>query len=366
MAANQIEPIGEGLKKIILSGYNNNVYSAASVGVYWRSHERDYFFETYCGTTDEKRAVKVTESTLFDLASLTKPLVTLLSILALIDEKKLFWSDRIKKFFPLEECGSYKDVTIYNLLCHASGLPSHKEYWHELYRMGNEDKKRWLSQRILDEERIDRTNCTHVYSDLGYILLGFIIEEITGKGLADFWKEKIVKPLGLEKQLIFPECGKKEKDNYAATLSFDQKKQLQGEVHDDNCRAMGGVGGHAGLFGTTSGVLKLCRQLLSIIKGNENVLPFSRGTLLQAIARVAISEWSAGFNMVSGNGSSSGDYFSQGSIGHLGFTGTSFWIDPDKELTVVLLTNRVLKGGDLRGIKALRPHIHNYIVEQWR
>lgn len=366
MVDKKAETIEEGIKKILLKGCNNNVFSAASVGVSFRSHEREYCFETYCGTTDEKRAVTVTECTLFDLASLTKPLVTLLSILVLIDEKKLFWGDQIKTFFPPDECGPYKDVTIYHLLCHASGLPPHKEYWHELCRMDTEHKKRWLIHRVLNEDRTDRTTSKHVYSDLGYILLGFIIEEKTGIDLANFWKEKIVTPLGLERQLLFPECGKNKKHNYAATRSFDQKQQLQGEVHDDNCRAMGGGGGHAGLFGTTSGVLELCRQLLGIIKGNKSVLPFSRETLLQAISQVGRSEWTAGFNMVSASGSSSGNYFSPGSIGHLGFTGTSFWIDPEKELIVVLLTNRVLKGGDQRGIKALRPHVHNYIVEQLR
>ena len=176
------------------------------------------------------------------------------------------------------------------------------------------------------------------------------------------------KPLGLKESLHYPRsCNKIKKERYVATGTCRWSgRRLKGIVHDDNCRFYGEICGHAGLFGTAPAVLALCRELLLLLKGERSRLTISPEVFAQACSPLGTSEWTAGFNRRSDDESSSGDYFSSQSIGHLGFTGTSFWIDPEQDLVVVILTNRVIKGDDQEGIKKLRPEIHNMIVEHLR
>lgn len=365
MASMHKKNILKGIESILLSGCNKNIFSAASVALYYNGLGKNEPFAISCGCTDNLRDVKIDNSTFFDLASLTKPLVTLLSILSLIDKNKLSWSDTIYTVLPEYKPHYYLDVDIYHLLCHSSGLPAHREYWRALETIDTRKRKQWLISEILSEKKVFKKGSKHLYSDLGYLLLGFIVEEITGLDLACYWNESIAKPMGLESELFFPVPYPARIDNFAVTSASDQNR-LQAVVHDDNSRALGGITGHAGLFGTASGVIKICQELLHSINGKKNSLPFSTQTLKRACLRVGYSEWTAGFNTPSRHGSSSGKYFSEKSIGHLGFTGTSFWIDPVKQLAVVLLTNRVIKGGKQEGIKELRPYLHNYVIEQLR
>lgn len=365
MVSMQKTNILKGIEKILLSACNKNVFSASSVALYDNGLGNNEHFKISCGYTDDYRDVKIDNSTFFDLASLTKPLVTLLSILLLIDKNKLSWSDTIDLVLPGYKPHFYLDVDIYHLLCHSSGLPAHREYWRALDKIDTRKRRQWLISEILSEKEVFKKGSKHLYSDLGYLLLGFIVEEITGLNLACYWNESIAKPMGLECELFFPVPCPARVDNFAVTSASDQSR-LQAVVHDNNSRALGGITGHAGLFGTASGVIKLCQEILHSLNGKKNSLPFSTQTLKRACSKVGDSEWTAGFNMPSRHGSSSGKYFSEKSIGHLGFTGTSFWIDPVKQLAVVLLTNRVIKGEKQEGIKELRPYVHNYIVEQLR
>ena len=273
------------------------------------------------------------------------------------------WFDTVDTFFPECSADRCKDISIYHLLCHASGLPAHRVYWPELEKMAVEKRKRWLIGRIINEEREYRLGEKNLYSDLGYLLLGFIVEEKSGKNLADFWQKTIARPLGVEYDLFFPPCLPDRSYRFVAT-SVEEKRSMPGFVHDDNCRALGGICGHAGLFGTASAVLTVCQELLYSLNKKEHRLPFSHQTLKRACLRAGDSDWTAGFCLPSRQDSSSGIYFSEQSIGHLGFTGTSFWIDPVKKLAVVLLTNRVMMGDERDGIKELRPRIHNCIAEQ--
>ena len=365
MVPTQKKNIVKGIEKILLSGRNKNIFSAASVAFFDNGLAKDEHFTISCGCTDDSKTVKIDNSTFFDLASLTKPLVTLLSILTLIEKKELSWFDTVDTLLPGYNPHYYMDVDIYHLLCHSSGLPAHREYWRALETIDTGERKQWLICEITGEKGVFKKGSKHLYSDLGYLLLGFIVEEITGQNLACFWNESITKPMGLERELLFPVPCPARIDNFAVTSVPDQNR-LQAVVHDDNSRALGGITGHAGLFGTATGVLTLCQELLLSINGKTNSLPFSTQILKRACLRVGDSEWTAGFNLPSRHGSSSGNYLSEKSIGHLGFTGTSFWIDPVKQLAVVLLTNRVIKGEKQDGIRALRPSVHDYIIEQLR
>jgi len=356
----------ENVFDILLSYYNKDVFSAASVACYSPSlvDNEDNLF--CCGTLAGINTEKVTSSTLFDLASLTKPLVTVLCVLSLIDNEKLAWDTTLGYLLPLADSHPLRAVDIYSLMSHSSGLAAHREFWKGALGVEEEQRRNWLLQELLKEDKEYKKGGYHLYSDLGYMLLGFIVEQKVEKKLINYWTEVIAEPLGIAADLFFPaDKNKGGCRSYAATGVCEWSGAvLQGIVHDDNCRSTGCVCGHAGLFGSAEAVLYLCKELLTLYRGERSRLPLSSEIFRFACRRVGISEWTAGFNLPSAQGSSAGKYFSEESIGHLGFTGTSFWIDLQKELIVVLLTNRVIAGNDQVGIRQLRPAVHNCLVEQ--
>ncbi len=322
-----------------------------------------------CGTTSFSSTDKVLPSTIFDLASLTKPLVTTLVALSLVDSEKLAWNELLGTLLHTSIPEPLRDADIYSLLNHSSGLAAHRVFWKGAIRQEEETRRNWFLKKIVQQKVEYKQGSRHVYSDLGYMLLGFIIEERTGKRLDLLWSDIVAKPLGIENELFFPGYYVKSGDellhSFAVTGQCGWSGDiLQGIVHDDNCRSIGGVCGHAGLFGSARAILVLCKELLALYKGETSRLSIKRDTFLFACRRVGGSEWTGGFNLPSKNGSSAGIYFSPESIGHLGFTGTSFWIDLEKELIVILLTNRVIAGDDQKGIKELRQEVHNYLAEQ--
>lgn len=347
-----------------LSYYNNGVFSAASLAV---SASSDFLFENWyasIGTFGENDQFEVNEKSLFDLASLTKPLVTLPSVLHLIDSGKISWYDSLSSLLEREISGPFKNIELHNLLAHNTGLAAHEDYWKELKTIERNDKKDWLIREILDGKPVCEKKSCHIYSDLGYLLLGVIVEIKTGKKLNDYWRTFIAEPLELNDQLLFPgDSGERTSQEYIPTgVCRWSGRTLAGVVHDDNSRALGGITGHAGLFGSSAGVLAICREFFLLYHGKQSLLPFSSDTLKKACLRVNGSEWTCGFNLPSMSGSSSGRFFSPNSLGHLGFTGVSFWIDVDNQLIVCLLTNRVIKGESREGIQAMRPHIHDTVV----
>ena len=196
-----------------------------------------------------------------------------------------------------------------------------------------------------------------------------MIEKLTGQRLDNIYREKVTGPLGLEKQVLFRAVdiyGKKENRHVAATQNCPWRKRvLQGEVDDEHCWLMNGVSGHAGLFGTINGVLNLTKNILNMWQGRENHPSYSNELLRKALTRPYKNQtWCMGFDTPSPLGSSSGKYLSRQSVGHLGFTGTSFWIDPEKDMTVVLLTNRVHKSRDNEKIKKFRPLLHDTLFKE--
>jgi CubicO group peptidase (beta-lactamase class C family) len=301
----------------------------------------------------------------FDLASLTKPLVTSLSLLRLIEMGQLDWEDRLGTLIDRAVPRVLQEIRLASLINHSSGLAPHRDFWKDAVLVNDEERCGWLLDTLLVEQPLYREGTDIRYSDLGYMLLGLVIEQKAGKNLAEFWKDVVATPLDIEKELFFPlKKGVPSGGHVAPTGTCPWSgEELRGLVHDDNCRAMGGAGGHAGLFGTASAVLTLCLEILKLCRGEKSRLPVSTPTFQRALLKISNKEWSAGFNHPSAQGSSSGRYFSKKSLGHLGFTGTSFWIDPESGIVVVLLTNRVLMGDDLSGIQELRPLLHDRVVQ---
>ena len=201
----------------------------------------------------------------------------------------------------------------------------------------------------------------------GTSCLGKLIEKITRIPLDIFWTESVLRPLGLQDKLIFRPAGKGiERELLAATEDCPWSgEMLRGVVHDENCRAIGGVAGHAGLFGTVEGVLELCGHLLRQWRGEEKHPAYSAANLRKIFHRGDSSSWCrGGFDTPSKQGSSSGRYFSEKTVGHLGFTGTSFWIDLARGIAVVLLTNRVHPSRENEEIKRFRPLFHDTVMKQ--
>lgn len=203
------------------------------------------------------------------------------------------------------------------------------------------------------------------------VLLGRIIEKKTGQPQHEYLNEKVMKPLGLDKGILFFPVGRKSDtgsgESFAATENCGwRKKVLCGEVHDDNAYTLNGVAGHAGLFGNMESLLTLTTFLLDQWRHGATHPSYSNETLREFFKRqtwIPESTWALGFDTPAEKGSSAGQYLSRESVGHLGFTGTSFWIDPQKELVVVLLTNRVHPSRENNAIRSFRPLFHNTVCE---
>ncbi len=360
-------PVDDSIDNILLTYLQKKTFSGCAVGfsnLYERGFKRAFYYKGKTEITDS--AAHIDKNSLFDLASLTKPLVTVLCLLVLKKEGKLVFDDRIAEYLPFKLPVDKEDIKILDLMRHTSGLPAHRPYYNEIKKSKECIDIKDVVQMISEEELIYKPGKMYLYSDLDYILLGHLIEIICGESIGRFWQRKISEPLNVSKEFFWQ--GDKQKDR--DTLSFAVTGtccwsgiRLCGMVHDDNCRAMNRLSGHAGLFGTLTGVLTLCEELLLNYSGRKENTAFNREDLLYLLRKRKRKHWAYGFDVVSGDNPCSGQLFSKKSVGHLGFTGTSFWIDLEKDRIVVVLTNRVLCGEDTKKIMEMRPHIHNALLK---
>lgn len=255
------------------------------------------------------------------------------------------------------------------LLKHAAGFPAYKPYFEKLIEYPKKERKNFLKGLVYREPLVYKPGEKTIYSDLGFMVLGWIVEKKAGKSLDKYVEEKIIKPLGLSKDMFFrPISGAGKGKIFAATEDCPwRKKTLSGEVSDDNSYVVGGVSGQAGLFGNIKGVLEITTHLLDQWQGREKHPAYNPDDLKRFLTRQDYhkeSTWALGFDTPAEKGSSSGKYLSKESVGHLGFTGTSFWIDPTRELVVVLLTNRVHPSRENNKIKEFRPLFHDTVIEE--
>ena len=354
--------LSQRLYTIFSHALDRGIFPGAAVGISrWtgREYERSIYHYGLAQSSPER--VQLSRNTFFDLASLTKPLATVPALLSLMEEESITWKTDLGNIFPAEIPEDKINITIKQLMSHSSGLPAHKKYFNALLPL-KEKQKEAVFTWIVNEKLIHPPGKDTLYSDLGFILLGFVLEKITGKNIDDYVKEKIYRPLGLQNSLIFAKNEKRDL-KYAATENCPWTgKILSGMVHDDNCRALGGVTGHAGLFGTINGMVQWCEHFLSQLKERKVHPSYGNERVRWAVKKEGKSGWTPGFDTPAESGSSSGCFFSSSSFGHLGFTGTSFWIDPQKELIVVLLTNRVHPNRKNELIKKFRPMFHDTVM----
>lgn len=319
----------------------------------------------------QPQLIKMNVATFFDLASLTKPLATTLAILCLIKEKKISLNEPLYSLLEKSLPPDKKNITLKQLLAHSSGLPAHREYYKKLIDYPLHRRKNLIISWLLREKLFWSPGTKVLYSDLGFILLGRIVEIKGGDNLDIFVAKRIYKPLGLENGLFFrPACRNElEKKEFAATEDCAWRhKILCGEVHDDNCYAMGGVAGHAGLFGDIESVLRLTVFILDQWLGRASH-PNYRNSDLQYFLKkrrdVEENTRTLGFDTPAKSCSSGGRFLSATSVGHLGYSGTSFWIDPVKELVIVLLTNRIHCSRNNEKIRKFRPVFHDAVIRAW-
>jgi beta-N-acetylhexosaminidase len=314
----------------------------------------------------DKDAPPVKLDTMYDMASLTKVVVTTTLVEKLVEgdfPSPLDLDAPVERYLPEWATGPQPEwrhrVTVRNLMTHTSGLPPFKEYWRT--SKGKEDTLRMIFAEPLEYEPGTKV----VYSDLGIILMAEIIHRLTGKTLDQLAHEYIFEPLGMNHSMYNPP---KNLWPEIAPTEFDDRfrhRLIQGEVHDENAYAIGGVSGHAGLFSTSPDVAAFCQMYLNGgIYAHHRIV--SRSTIAEFITPQPIAKNTRTIGWVAhsenGNGFS-GHYFSAHSFGHTGFTGTSIWIDPDHDVFVVLLTNRVNPTRENMKIAQVRPAFHDAVMK---
>jgi CubicO group peptidase (beta-lactamase class C family) len=308
----------------------------------------------------------MTLDTVFDLASLTKPIATATALMLLVEAGKVRLDAVIDAYLAAYRRPDHHSPTLRQLLSHCSGLPAWRPYYQAI------DPSRPLSDRqhalygaVHQEPLIAMPGTTVQYSDAGFILLGEVVETVTGMPFDEFCGQNIFAALCLEgirfRNLARPQPAW---GPFASTESCSWRgRVLTGEVHDENAWIMGGVAGHAGLFATARQVWQFAQGLLDGQRGRSWLvsMPIVRTfTTRQGIPEG--STWALGWDTPTPGKSSAGQYFSPAAIGHLGFTGTSLWIDPTKQVIVVLLSNRVHPSRQREGIKTFRPLIHDAVM----
>jgi beta-N-acetylhexosaminidase len=303
----------------------------------------------------------VTTDTIYDAASLTKAVATTTLVATQVEAGRIALDLPVARYVPEWNAGPTpewrKRVTVRHLLTHSSGLPSHKDYFLTIH------SEREAIANICNEPLEYEPGAKTIYSDLGFILLGEILERVTGRTVDQLARERIFAPLGMTNTLFKPPRTLASRIAPTEDDVTYRKRQLRGEVHDENAFAMGGAAGHAGMFATAPDLAAFCQMLLNGgIYGHQRLL--TRATLAQFIALqpLAANTRTLGW-MVPTTDSTSGHYFSARSFGHLGFTGTSIWIDPDRQLFVILLTNRVYPTRANEKISTVRPAVHDAVVE---
>ncbi|WP_447969297.1 serine hydrolase domain-containing protein [Nitrospira sp. M1] len=367
-----IDPITRALQ----TGIRDQIFPGAVLWV--RSHGHLRYHQAVGLTSYLAPNHQTSLHTIYDLASLTKPLATGTAILCLVQEGVLEIDQPIGLILQGLRGTLIEHATVRDLLCHRSGLPGWRPYYEQFVlqngalpqEITREARCHEVLKHIAQEPLEYQPRIQNVYSDLGFMLLGLAIESVTQQSLSQYCAEQMYNHLN-GCSLFFgdnvanssvhersaSEIAPTEQDSWRGRL-------LQGEVHDENAYVLGGVAGHAGLFGTTEAVGAITQAWVAAYHGRDSLLdPTLVRQFTSRQGEPNDSSWALGWDTPS-KSSSSGKYFSASAFGHLGFTGTSVWIDPEVELEVILLTNRVHPTRANNAIRQFRPMIHDVIYEE--
>jgi CubicO group peptidase (beta-lactamase class C family) len=307
------------------------------------------------GTLDPGDSTRPDSSTLWDMASLTKVIVTTTAMMRLVEAGLVALDSPAVRYLPHWNAEGARRVTVRQLLTHSAGLPA----WRPLYRETGDAAS---ARRVALETAPDSVpGSRYVYSDIGFILLGLLIEHQTGDSLHHFAKRLLFEPMGMTDTDFRPDSARRSR---AAPTERDawRGRHLRGEVHDENAYRLDGVSGHAGLFSSGSDVARFSRMLL---RGGEldgtRIVSDSIVRLFASIQDSATSHRALGWETATGS-NSGGRQLSTKAFGHTGFTGTSIWVDPAQDLFIVLLTNRVNPTRENRRISGVRIALADSVV----
>jgi CubicO group peptidase (beta-lactamase class C family) len=308
--------------------------------------------------------------TLYDLASLTKVLATTAVTMQLVADRRLSLDAPVSRWVPEVKRAETRDLRLVHLLAHCSGLPA----WLPLFRDPSVQaasparRKGVIRRRVASTPLEAKVGRQTVYSDLGFILLEWVLERCGGQPLDELTRKRVLEPLGLSRMRFIRHNRRGLVQRLGRRFAFAptercpwRRRRLLAEVHDDNCHAMGGVAGHAGLFGTAHEVSLVAHEIAAACRGGRSI--FDRETVRRFLRTRPRRQASRvlGWDTPSPGGST-GRHFGRRTVGHLGFTGTSLWIDLSRALIVVLLTNRVYNGREPNPMIAFRPRLHDAVV----
>ncbi|MGQ9901048.1 MAG: serine hydrolase domain-containing protein [Fimbriimonadales bacterium] len=309
------------------------------------------------GTPDPEQDAPASASTVYDLASLTKPISTATLTLLALEEGKLTLETPLTRFFP--EAKHLQGVLVKHLLTHTSGLPA----WRALYK--DADTRDAVLQAALNIPRTRPPAQGYTYSDLGYILMGAILEHVYERSLAELFRAKIAEPLGMQSATFCPPA--EWRDRIAPTAHSENRlgERLRGVVHDENAHALGGVAGHAGLFGALDDLMRFARMILA---GGRPLLSYYAVQLFLT-PQAQVGNQPASMHTLALFAHPNpllprGDLFPARCVGHSGFTGTLLLFDPQVEMAVILLTNHVYYTREKDAYLDYRRRILNSLAAQ--
>ncbi len=315
----------------------------------------------------------------FDVASLTKVLITTSLMMQLVQEELINLDWRVSRVVQTFGTHGKESMTIRHLLTHMSGYAGTHPYYKYIAKADNAGRAGVMTSKSAAEmvyNEIFRSKLENMpgkvtrYSDIGFMLLGHCIETVAGQSLDKLALKHVIKPLGLESTGYIDLSNLRRRglepvlDSIVPTARCPWRGRLLcGEVHDDNAWAMGGIAAHAGIFTTAQDLHKFAAELIACYHGTGS---FIERDVVRKFWTIAgddpESSWALGWDTPSKSGSSSGHHFSKGSVGHLAFSGCSIWIDPERELDVILLTNRIHPTPENNAIRDFRPVIHDLVM----
>lgn len=353
-------------RRLLDAGVAGQAFPGAVACIDWRDGQELRRVEVAAGKLRAEEAATQL-STPYDLASLTKPVVAT-AALRLVAAGRLSLDVRTDTVVTDVRGGPGGAASLEALLRHRAGLAA----WGGLYLdvphdPGTPAARRWILSEASRRPLEQQTEAT-VYSDLGYMIAGEVVARGAGEKLEKVIATEVTDPLGISSELFFPAALPPDRRaqvvrDAAPTEACEWRGRLiRAEVHDENCAAFGGVAGNAGLFGTARAVATFGRAMLDAYQGRNDFLP-------QALLKAALSEQAGqgdsslrlGWDTKSGE-SSAGRRMGPSTFGHLGFTGTSLWCDPDRDVVIVLLTNRVYPSRANERIKGFRPGFHDGVM----
>ena len=361
-----------GINDIINTAISEKYFPGAQLVV--GNDEGIIYINSYGNYTYEENSRKVTNESLFDLASITKAVATTSAIMKLFEERKIWLYDCVSEYIPGFDTNGKGNIRIMNLLLHNSGLPA----WMPFYTTCK--NKEDVLNEIRNSELKYVTGTNFIYSDLNMIILAEIVENVTSKSLDKYCRENIFEPLNMANTFFNPP---EDKIDLCLPTEYDtywRMRQLQGEVHDETASVLNGISGNAGLFSNASNLYKFMRMLL--LEGkyeDESIAPpypifkelFKKETVERFIERYETKDyentrafgWDTKQPPIGNYNSQCGELISDNCFGHTGYTGTSIWCDKDRKLIIIFLTNRVYPKRGNDGILKLRPILHDEIIK---